>query len=272
MRPRIQILSFSCSFRQKIWKIIGLWQLADPTQENPGSATESEGKFDWSCARRCNHPLNPLIKSYSTLNWKIYSLTSILVVRCDSELPFFCCYSCNRSGTVNSNTVNSKFHLIRSYCEIFFYHFANISCLKCTVNSNFHLIRSKTLPTNDFELTVPDLYRFYSESHLQQVRFLRPPTHLRQLSIHHRNWLFLWMMNRKLPYKSLKELNTSGYWNFTKIMHSQLPPSMALFLRNFSSSVFNCYVQMFQSLKSSAAMRTTCNEHIFTVCNVVAER
>ena len=62
-----------------------------------------------------------------------------------------------RSGTVNSNTINSKFHLIRSYCEIFFYHFLNISCLKCTVNSNFHLIRSKTLPTNDFELTVPDL-------------------------------------------------------------------------------------------------------------------
>ena len=62
-----------------------------------------------------------------------------------------------RSGTVNSNTVNLKFHLIRSYCEIFFYHFPNISCLKCTVNSNFHLIRSKTLLTNDFELTVPDL-------------------------------------------------------------------------------------------------------------------
>ena len=62
-----------------------------------------------------------------------------------------------RSGTVNSNTVNSKFHLIRSYCEIFFYQFPNISCLKCTVNSNLHLIRSKTLPTNDFELTVPDL-------------------------------------------------------------------------------------------------------------------
>ena len=63
-----------------------------------------------------------------------------------------------RSGTVNSNTVNSKFHLLRSYYEIFFYHFSNISCLKCTVNSNFHLIRSKTLPTNDFELTVPNLY------------------------------------------------------------------------------------------------------------------
>ena len=30
-----------------------------------------------------------------------------------------------RSGTVNSNTVNSNFHLIRSYCEIFFYNFPN---------------------------------------------------------------------------------------------------------------------------------------------------
>ena len=66
---------------------------------------------------------------------------------------------CYRSGTVNSKTVNSKFHLIRSYCEIFFYNFPNILCLKYTVNSNFHLIRSKTLPTNDFELTVPDLYQ-----------------------------------------------------------------------------------------------------------------
>ena len=74
--------------------------------------------------------------------------------------PLFQQHSCSRyrSGTVNSNTVNSKFHLIRSYCEIFFYHFPNISCLKCTVNSNFHLIQSKTFLTNDFELTVPDLY------------------------------------------------------------------------------------------------------------------
>ena len=50
-------------------------------------------------------------------------------------------------GTVNSNTVNSKFHLIRSYCE---YLVKNpiISCLKCTVysntvNSKCPLIRSK---------------------------------------------------------------------------------------------------------------------------------
>ena len=61
-------------------------------------------------------------------------------------------------GNGNSNTVNSKFHLIRSYCEKIFYHFPNISCLKCTVNSNFHLIQSKTLLKKDFELTVPDLY------------------------------------------------------------------------------------------------------------------
>ena len=60
-----------------------------------------------------------------------------------------------RSGKVNSNMVNSKFHLIQSYYEIFFYHSPNISCLKCTVN--FHLIRSKTLLSNDFELTVPNL-------------------------------------------------------------------------------------------------------------------
>ena len=63
-----------------------------------------------------------------------------------------------RSGTVNSNTVNSKFRLIRSYFEIFFYNFPNIPCLKYTVNLKFHFIRKKTLPTNDFELTVPDLY------------------------------------------------------------------------------------------------------------------
>ena len=62
-----------------------------------------------------------------------------------------------RSGTVNSKTVNSKFHLIRSYCEIFFYHLPNISCLKCAVNSNFYLIQRKILPTNDFELTIPNL-------------------------------------------------------------------------------------------------------------------
>ena len=79
-----------------------------------------------------------------------------------------------RTGTVNSNTVNSKFHLIRSYCEIFSYHFPAISCLKCTVNSNFYLIRSKTLLTNDFELTVPNLYWYRNKvANLASESFLK---------------------------------------------------------------------------------------------------
>ena len=41
---------------------------------------------------------------------------------------------------------------------MFSYRFLSISCLKCTVNSYFHLIRNKSLLTNDFDLTVPDLY------------------------------------------------------------------------------------------------------------------
>ena len=64
-----------------------------------------------------------------------------------------------RLGTVNSNTVNSKFHLIRFFYDISANSFSIISCLKSTVNSNFHLFRSKTLPRNHFELTVSDLYR-----------------------------------------------------------------------------------------------------------------
>ena len=38
MRPRVQILSFSCSFRQENTLTHPLWELAPP-QENPGSAT-----------------------------------------------------------------------------------------------------------------------------------------------------------------------------------------------------------------------------------------
>ena len=48
-----------------------------------------------------------------------------------------------RSGTVNSNTVNLKFHLIRIFCKVSVNIFSIILCLKCTVNSNFHLIHSK---------------------------------------------------------------------------------------------------------------------------------
>ena len=41
-----------------------------------------------------------------------------------------------RSGTVNSNTVNSEFHLIQIFGQIFFSHILIILWLKCTVNSN----------------------------------------------------------------------------------------------------------------------------------------
>ena len=32
---------------------------------------------------------------------------------------------------------------------------------RALINLNFHLIRRKTLPTNDFKLTMPDLYSYY---------------------------------------------------------------------------------------------------------------
>ena len=66
-----------------------------------------------------------------------------------------------RSGTINSIMVNSKFHFIQSFCDIYVKCFPMISCLKCTVNSNFHLIRSKILPKIDFELTV----QLYADHH-----------------------------------------------------------------------------------------------------------
>ena len=64
------------------------------------------------------------------------------------------------SDMVNSNMINSKFHFIQSFCEVFTKCFPIISCLKCTVNLYFYLFRKQFLSTNDFELTVPDLYHF----------------------------------------------------------------------------------------------------------------
>ena len=51
---------------------------------------------------------------------------------CVTMVKFVSCY---RSGTVNSNTVNSKFHLIRSFFE-YLARFLSFHGLKCTVNSN----------------------------------------------------------------------------------------------------------------------------------------
>ena len=71
-----------------------------------------------------------------------------------------------------SGTVNSKFHLIQSFCEIFVCNCPNILCLKCTVDSNFHLIRGRALPTDDFELTVQTCGDFSSNlSHTADTEF-----------------------------------------------------------------------------------------------------
>ena len=83
-----------------------------------------------------------------------------------------------RSGTVNSNTVNSKLYLIQSFYEVSVNSFAIISCLKYTVNSNFHLIWGKTLPMNDFELTVLDLYKKLTCDHLPCDHVTYPMMHL----------------------------------------------------------------------------------------------
>ena len=44
-----------------------------------------------------------------------------------------------RSGMVNLNKVNLKFHFIQSFCDVSVTCFPIIPCLKCTVNSYFHL-------------------------------------------------------------------------------------------------------------------------------------
>ena len=139
-------------YLEKFCKII-CWRpprgLAPPPRGNPGSATDQ-------CVCRFDFPVRILTKL-------LIGLQKMLKLTFGEHHIHTSCRNHDegmyRSGTVNSNTVNSKFHLIRSYCEIFCYHFPNISCLKCTVNSNFHFIRSKILPTNDFELTVPNLYQ-----------------------------------------------------------------------------------------------------------------
>ena len=106
----------------------------------PGQCLPGECLPRWVSAQGCLPPNSPIL---GTLPKKDRLLRCMLVNY--------------RSTTVNLNTVNLNFHLIRSYCEIFSIIFLHISCLKFTVNSNFHLIRSKTLLTNDFKLTVPDL-------------------------------------------------------------------------------------------------------------------
>ena len=98
---------------------------------------------------------SPFKSSYShPIHICFVTIASNVVVICThtpSHQP-----SCNsriyyRLATVNSNTVNSKFHFIQSFFEVSVKYFPVISYLNFTVNSYFHLIGSKTLLTNDFE-------------------------------------------------------------------------------------------------------------------------
>ena len=67
------------------------------------------------------------------------------------------------SGTGRARLIRTW--LVRSFTlsEVSVKCFPIISCLKCMVNPYFHLIRSKTLPTKDFLLTVPDLLSWEPE-------------------------------------------------------------------------------------------------------------
>ena len=52
------------------------------------------------------------------LLWQTFGLNyNFLGIHHCSIINVSCIFFFYRSGTVNSNTVNSKFHLIRSYCE-----------------------------------------------------------------------------------------------------------------------------------------------------------
>ena len=66
-------------------------------------------------------------------------------------------YTTGRALLIRTRFIQSS-TLFEFSLESFAIIFIIISCLKCRVNSYFHLIWRKSLPTNDFELTVPNLY------------------------------------------------------------------------------------------------------------------
>ena len=65
-----------------------------------------------------------------------------------------------RLDTLKSNTVYSKLRANSIFWSINRIHFGVLHvklCSKYAVKFEFHIFRRKTLPTNDFELTVPNL-------------------------------------------------------------------------------------------------------------------
>ena len=97
----IQFLSYSCSFRQKFPKYVGALT----------SGLDAPSRKSW--IRHCIVCRRQSMVSETTLPFK---------PRADATRSHFISfggYQLYRSGTVNSNTVNSKFHVIRSFFEIF---------------------------------------------------------------------------------------------------------------------------------------------------------
>ena len=66
----------------------------------------------------CRVPIRSTTLVHYPLSSENYFLTTVFAKNYHFVLSL-----CYRSRTVNSNTVNSKFHFIRSFCEIFSYHF-----------------------------------------------------------------------------------------------------------------------------------------------------
>ena len=90
--PGVQILSFSCSFRQKNWKIIALLGVGAPPGENPGSATVIDRKY-WYIDQM--EPKNVQKKS-PTHHWKMSHLPiykNLQITRWDIfqwQVGYFC--------------------------------------------------------------------------------------------------------------------------------------------------------------------------------------
>ena len=111
--------------------------------------------FAYSFGLLCN--LKVIVDLYilRLLHWIIF-MSNIVILMVTLQLL---------SGTGQTRLIWTRLIRSSAFFEVSVKCFPIISCLKCMVNSYFHLFRRKSLPTNDFELTVPDLKRFWSVFH-----------------------------------------------------------------------------------------------------------
>ena len=89
-RPlRVQILSFSCGFQQKIWKIIAHLGVGAPPGENPGSATGNQSSSGSRGADRAckigNQWIVAIELSLTTGRWRTFAMKSPLCASAQSR-------------------------------------------------------------------------------------------------------------------------------------------------------------------------------------------